>query len=161
MPHRSKIRTAHAIFDEGTDLAHEPRHSEPCLLAIATDDKMIRTALIVDDEPDIGILLSALLTQSGVASRKASTLASARELLSKQQFDVIFLDINLPDGLGYELIPEIRQQLPDARCITISAADTESAKALAYGAHAFVAKPFTRTQIWQSMGLNPGNPAAH
>ncbi len=116
-------------------------------------------ALIVDDEPDIRNLLGLLLEQTGVRSTKATSLASAREAISVQHFDVVFLDINLPDGLGYELIPEIRRVMPGARCITISAADSESEKALAYGADAFVAKPFTRTHILESLGVQRNSSA--
>ena len=119
---------------------------------------MNATALIVDDEPDIRILLGLLLEQAGVTTLTATSLASAREALANHRFDVVFIDINLPDGLGYELIPEIRAAMPTARCITISAADTEAVKAMAYGADAFVAKPFSRTHILHSMGLHTGPP---
>jgi DNA-binding response OmpR family regulator len=114
------------------------------------------TALIVDDEPDIRNLLAVLLEQAGITSMKAATLASARAALEQHRFDVVFIDVNLPDGLGHELIPEIRAANPTARCISISADDSRSASALAYGADAFVAKPFSRSHILHSMGLSNG-----
>ncbi|MDX9750350.1 MAG: response regulator [Flavobacteriales bacterium] len=116
------------------------------------------TALIVDDEPDIRDLLGLLLRQAGLESMKAASMAGAREAIARHRFDVVFIDINLPDGLGHELIPEIRAAMPAARCITISADDSRSASALAFGADAFVAKPFSRSHILHSMGL-PNGPA--
>jgi len=57
----------------------------------------------------------------------------------------------LPDGLGYDLIPEIKASQPAARAIAISAMDSERGRAVAAGADLFVPKPFNRATILSSI----------
>jgi len=54
----------------------------------------------------------------------ASTLREARSHLSKEHFDLIILDISLPDGSGWQLLPEIRMHHPHSRVIILSGANT-------------------------------------
>jgi CheY-like chemotaxis protein len=50
----------------------------------------------------------------------ASSLREARELLALERFDVIILDVGLPDGSGWELLQEIRDRQPEARVVVLS-----------------------------------------
>ena len=50
----------------------------------------------------------ARLARSGMACDLAETVTDAREFLSVQRYDALVLDINLPDGLGTELLRELR-----------------------------------------------------
>ena len=103
--------------------------------------------LLVDDEREICFLLHTMLERGGAQCRSAYSLAGAQEALATDQYDVVFLDINLPDGLGYSLIPTIRRMLPKARIIAISALDHEKDRAVERGADLFVSKPFNRSTI--------------
>lgn len=116
---------------------------------------MMKRILLVDDEQEICTLLSGLLVRAGMSCRMAHSLAEGRSALKSGHFDAVFLDIHLPDGLGYELIPEIKHHMPQARCVTISAVDAERDRAMAHGADGFVAKPFSRSDIWRSLGVDP------
>jgi DNA-binding response OmpR family regulator len=107
--------------------------------------------LIVDDEQEICLLLKALFHRFGARTVMAHTLGQARELLNNGPFDGIFLDVNLPDGKGYELIPALRVNSPDARVIVISAMDQEREHALAAGADLFIPKPLDRTSVLNGM----------
>ena len=113
----------------------------------------MKHALLIDDEREICELLCAMLKRNGTNCHYAHSLSEGREALTKTRFDAVFLDVNLPDGLGYELIPEIKAIAPDARCIAISAMDNEGARAVDAGADVFIPKPFSRSVIFASIRL--------
>ncbi|MCB1880695.1 MAG: response regulator, partial [Gammaproteobacteria bacterium] len=69
-------------------------------------------ALIVDDEPDILELLDITLSRMEIDTKKATDLAQARTLLSKQAFDLCLTDMRLPDGNGIDLVKLISQNHP-------------------------------------------------
>lgn len=116
-------------------------------------------ALLVDDEPEICLLLSNMLRRVGVASVFAHSVEEGRQALEGSAFDVVFLDVNLPDGLGYDLVPLIKARDPGTRSIAISAMDNEEANALDAGVDLFISKPFDRAMILSSirdLGLGLG-----
>lgn len=113
--------------------------------------KKMKNALLVDDEPEICQLLSNMLRRVGAACDMAHTVEQAKAKLSTGTYDAVFLDIHLPDGLGYEVIPEARKKNPDARLIAISAVDAERNNAVQAGADLFVPKPFNREIILRSI----------
>ncbi len=113
--------------------------------------KKMKHALLVDDEQEICQLLSAILRRTGAECDFAHSIAEGRAALANGPYDAVFLDVNLPDGLGYDLIPEIKAVTPEARCIAISAMDTERNRAVAAGADVFIPKPFNRDIIFSSI----------
>jgi DNA-binding response OmpR family regulator len=113
--------------------------------------------LLVDDEADIRLLLASVLRRNGIGSISASSLAEAHNALSQGTYDAVFLDIHLPDGMGYELIPAIRQKNPASKVIAISAVDGERATALSAGVDMFLPKPFSRDLVLEKLNaLLPG-----
>ena len=118
----------------------------PSVMKGATSAKRV---LIVDDETDICLLLSGLLRRLGYQPTCAHFIEEGRQCLSSQQFDAIFLDLNLPDGLGFDLLPMIQQEQTAAKIIMISAFDgqAERRRATEQGASYFIGKPFTRRSV--------------
>ena len=108
-----------------------------------------KRALIIDDETDICLLLSGLLRRLGYQPTCAHFIEEGRQCLSSQQFDAIFLDLNLPDGLGFDLLPAIKENQASAKIIMISAFDgqAERRRATEQGANYFIGKPFTRKSV--------------
>lgn len=108
-----------------------------------------KRVLIIDDETDICLLLSGLLRRLGYQPTCAHLIQEGRQCLSSQQFDAIFLDLNLPDGLGFDLLPAIKQDQANAKVIMISAFDgqAERSRATEQGADYFIGKPFTRRSV--------------
>jgi two-component system response regulator PilR (NtrC family) len=102
-----------------------------------------RTALIVDDEPDIRELIEMSLATMGVKVRAAGDLADAHRLLARHRFDVCITDMRLPDGDGIELVRHIQSAHPDLPTAVITAyGNVEKAvQALKAGAFDFVSKP--------------------
>jgi DNA-binding NtrC family response regulator len=107
------------------------------------------TILIIDDEVEIVTLLSRVLKKKGFNVHKANTLHDGWERLSKVEPDILFLDINLPDGNGLNTLAEIKESFPALKVIMISAFDMQEyrTKAQERGAFTFLSKPFNLTQV--------------
>jgi two-component system response regulator PilR (NtrC family) len=101
------------------------------------------TALVVDDEPDIRELLSITLERMDIATRACDDVASAKQLLDEQTYDLCLTDMRLPDGDGLELVEWIQQEVAGTPVAVITAhGSVETAvKALKLGAFDFVSKP--------------------
>lgn len=117
------------------------------------DMTTIKRVLIVDDEADICLLLSGLLRRLGYQPTCAHFLEEGRRCLRSQQFDAVFLDLNLPDGLGFDLLPTIKTTHNETKVIMISAFDgnAERSRATEQGADYFIGKPFTRKSVEQAL----------
>ncbi|MBN1240423.1 MAG: sigma-54-dependent Fis family transcriptional regulator [Gammaproteobacteria bacterium] len=101
------------------------------------------TALVVDDEPDICELLSITLERMDIAARTCTDVASAKQALAAEHFDLCLTDMRLPDGDGLELVEWMQRQAPGTPVAVITAhGSVETAvKALKVGAFDFVSKP--------------------
>lgn len=99
--------------------------------------------LIVDDEPDIRELLEITLSRMNLATQSAGDLATARNMLAAEPFNLCLTDMRLPDGDGLELVRDIQARYPHVPVAVITAhGSTETAiEALKSGAFDFVSKP--------------------
>ncbi len=79
--------------------------------------------LHVEDDADLHQVIRAMLSQP-VEVRHASTLAEARKMIAEDQFDVVLLDIGLPDGSGWDLMPALRTDHPQTRVVVLSVDDS-------------------------------------
>ena len=66
--------------------------------------------LVLEDESDLAFLLSQNLEQQGHSVTCCETVAAARSALATSPADLLLLDVNLPDGTGFELLGELRKQ---------------------------------------------------
>lgn len=100
--------------------------------------------LVVDDEALIRWSLTERLQDDGWEVGTASVLATARRQLSNGTWDLLICDVKLPDGLGLELLDELRDlpHPPAVLVITAHGDATMRTSALAKGALALVDKPF-------------------
>lgn len=100
--------------------------------------------LIVDDEPAIIAALSPVLSAQGHDVSSACTIREALTMAESREFDVVLLDLGLPDGDGIEIIGKLRT-LTGANVIVLSARHVEQDKirALDEGAEDYVDKPFS------------------
>ena len=120
-------------------------------------------ALLVDDTPTNLFLLETICQATGLPYRTAQNGLEAVQLVQKQSFDLIFMDIQMPVMDGYTAIREIRK-LPGGAtthitALTASAYQEDVARALEAGANAFIPKPFERDQlllcIADALGIQP------
>src|SRR5450759_24895 len=84
---------------------------------VATND----TILIVDDEPKLARSLALILQRAGYRVTTAGTANEGLQLLEAGAFDLVFLDIQLPDQSGIQVLPRIRSLFPDMPVIILTA----------------------------------------
>ena len=104
--------------------------------------------LIVDDEPQIRILLRATLSRAGYSVVEASDAREALNAKAIDKPDLILLDLGLPDRDGLELVSALRAE-PRSALIVVSARDQTEQKvaALDLGADDYVTKPFDTEEL--------------
>lgn len=109
----------------------------------------VASILVVDDEPDLRMLYELTLLREGHRVETAGSLAEARSHLQVCRFDVLITDMRLPDGLGMELLHDLRSQQRKERAIVMTAyGSAENAvEALRYGAFDYLTKPVDLKQF--------------
>ena len=107
------------------------------------------SVLVVDDEPSIGKLLKKELSSPARSIQTAETAHQAREMLRRSIFEVVILDLRLPDADGLDLLVEVRQHLPDVEVIIITGhGNIDSAvEAMKLGAYDYITKPFNLEEL--------------
>lgn len=110
------------------------------------------TILFVEDDATIAMGVEYSLKQDGFQVSLAYRLEEARDLLKRQPFDLVLLDLGLPDGSGYELCKEIRAA-GDTPIIILSARDEEGSIVLGLdlGADEYITKPFRLRELISRM----------
>ena len=100
-------------------------------------------ALVVDDEPDICELLAMTLDRMSIEAQTCGDVATARNLLQTQTYDLCLTDMRLPDGDGLELVEWMQHRGVDTPVAVITAhGNVETAvRALKLGAFDFISKP--------------------
>jgi len=108
----------------------------------------VASLLIVDDEANIRSSLEGALKREGYAVTAAATLAEARQHL-RQPFDVVLLDVMLPDGSGLELLAEVMENARGTSVIMMSGHATIEAAvhATRLGAFDFLEKPLALDRL--------------
>ncbi|MGA2854059.1 MAG: sigma-54 dependent transcriptional regulator [Verrucomicrobiota bacterium] len=104
--------------------------------------------LIVDDQPDLRMLLKSFLANSFTLT-EADSGAALKKLLGGEAPDVVLLDLNLGDDNGLDLLPQIKKNWPSTEVVVITGeADYKTAvEATKRGAFHFIAKPFKTEEI--------------
>jgi len=99
--------------------------------------------LLVDDEDSFREITSDELSHLGYALDACRTLGEARRLIAKKMFDVVLLDVRLPDGNGLELLAELHAAHPATHVVVLTAFGTVEGAILAMkqGAFDFLMKP--------------------
>lgn len=109
-------------------------------------------AMIVDDEKDLCFLLKIFLEKEHIHAHSVNSLSEMKKRL-KNAPKFIFLDNQLPDGTGVNSIPAIKGILPSVKIIVMTAHDFNRANAFNLGADAFLAKPFSRISLHNTLAF--------
>jgi DNA-binding NtrC family response regulator len=109
--------------------------------------------LIVDDEKNIRETVASALEESSKRIEQAATAEHALALLAEQDFDVVFLDLKLPDRSGLEVLRTMHLAHPELFIIIMTAyGDIETAvEAMKNGAWDFLRKPFSPAALRRSL----------
>lgn len=114
---------------------------------------MAEIIVIIDDEQDLGLLQQRWLKKKGYDTFYASDLSNASDLIHEHTPDLVLLDIHLPDGEGFNLIPQLRDVNPDVKIIMQSAyeGEQEKRKVDQFKADAFLHKPLRMDHVHQTI----------
>jgi len=101
--------------------------------------------LVIDDEQGIRDGCRRVLEPEGYRVETAGTITAGRAAIESGEFDLVLLDVMMPDGKGIDLLETIRQRDPEtvAAIITGYATVELAVEALKEGAYDFISKPFS------------------
>ena len=104
--------------------------------------------LVVDDEPQIRRMLKTSLVPQKFEIVEAGTAAAAMKRMDAEEFDLVILDLGLPDRSGIAVIEEIRlrSSLPII-VLSVRADEAGKVKALELGADDYITKPFGMAEL--------------
>lgn len=105
--------------------------------------------LVVDDDPQISRAISAVAGQDGHTADEALTFEDGAEQIETGKYDVVFLDVRLPDGNGLDMLPRIQSQADPPEVIIITGFGDEDGAELAVksGVWDYLQKPSSARQI--------------
>ncbi|BAV06054.1 Response regulator receiver domain-containing protein [Filimonas lacunae] len=112
--------------------------------------------LVIDDEADFTLLLKNYLTRLGHTVSTAGTITQGLEEAEAFKPEVIFLDNHLPDGLGWQQVPLLKEKYPDTTINLMSAYYTHLAHLKEYPDVQFIEKPLGLKAI-SNLLANPAN----
>ncbi len=110
---------------------------------------LAKTAMIIDDDEDLGSLLTSMLEARKILALSVHTLHEAEEYLSYMKPTVVFLDNSFPEGLGINFIRNIHLADEEIKIIMMTADSAKwiEEKARAEGINYFLRKPFDKEVI--------------
>ena len=111
--------------------------------------------LVVEDDRLLNNTLCYNLNTAGYAVDSALTKSAAGSFLTEQDYDLIVLDVNLPDGNGFDFCREVKERRPDTAIIFLTANDMESDMLKGYelGAEDYVTKPFPMSVFQKKLAV--------
>ena len=109
----------------------------------------MKRILIVEDDILLNRTLAYNLASEGYDITSAANSKTASGMLNTGEYDLVLLDINLPDGNGFDLCRLIKPEHPDTVVIFLTANDQESDQLRGYesGAVDYITKPFSVTAL--------------
>jgi DNA-binding NtrC family response regulator len=127
-------------------MANAPANLPPDL---GTGDAANGSILVIDDEPDIRESLEALLSQENYRVTLAANAAEGLKWLEKSAFDLVLLDLMMPDKSGMQVLEETRARDPDTPIFMITAYGSVevAVEALKRGASDYFSKPWDNEKL--------------
>ncbi|MCM0613973.1 response regulator [Marinobacter sediminum] len=106
--------------------------------------------LVVEDEPVMRARLVDMLYKAGATQvSECVDAASARDTFAAGEFQIILLDLGLPDGDGHELMQEFKRAREEQHIVLVTADDSIDSiqRAISAGANGYVVKPYSQEKI--------------
>ena len=138
----------HAVAPPDEALATAPAPSEE----LQPQTRPLRLLIVEDHEPTLQTL-ARLLARGGHQITCASSIATAMEAGQAQAFDVLISDIGLPDGFGYDLLPQLRALQPALQAIVLSGygAEEDTRKSREAGFYTHLTKPIDFAEVKRAL----------
>ncbi|MBU5336177.1 response regulator transcription factor [Intestinibacter bartlettii] len=104
----------------------------------------MKNILMIEDDSTIAFAVKYAVEQEGFNLDIAENLENARKIVNSKEYDLILLDVMLPDGNGYEFLKQLREHDEDTPVIFLTACDEEVniVMGLDIGADDYITKPF-------------------
>lgn len=101
--------------------------------------------LLLEDDAALGQGIRYALENDGVQVELCTALSQAQGILPSRDFDLLILDVNLPDGSGLDLLRDVRRRHSSVPVILLTANDLETdiVVGLESGADDYITKPFS------------------
>ncbi|MCM1566706.1 MAG: response regulator transcription factor [Dehalobacter sp. 4CP] len=110
--------------------------------------------LIVEDDITLSKGIVLALKEDHCDFVQAYDIASAKKQLQSKAFDLVILDVNLPDGNGLDLLAEVRKTLVlPVIVLTANDLETDIVTGLALGADDYITKPFSLMVLRARVGV--------
>lgn len=105
--------------------------------------------LLIEDEPELRKTIKQFLYEEGYVVESASEFHKASEKISAYDYDVILVDITIPNGNGLQLIQQLKESHSKAGIIIISAKNSldDKIQGLDLGADDYITKPFHLAEL--------------
>ncbi len=112
----------------------------------------MRQLVIVDDEPKTRALLRALVTEHAEGVEivgEADSVQAAEQLILKSKPDIVLLDVQMGDGLGFDLLPRVKHL--ELQVIFVTAYNQYVIRALRAGAVDYIEKPINPDELTEAL----------
>lgn len=105
--------------------------------------------LLIEDEPELALVIERFLTESVYSVDVAPDAKTAVETLASNHYDVLILDLGLPDQDGFDLLKRIKQENDDVPVLILSGRTSlhDRLKGLHEGADDYLTKPFALAEL--------------
>ena len=115
-----------------------------------------KNVLIIDDDPQILELLKMFVEANGCAAETESSAEKGMAMVRKKSYDMVLLDIMLPDGNGLDSLKNIQKIAPKLPVIMITGGNDVAVaeECLKVGAVDYITKPFDFEYLRTSMLVN-------
>ena len=107
------------------------------------------TILVVDDEPIVCHSLRRILSKQNCTVEEAYASNVAEQKLKNKKYDIIFLDLKMPDKDGMDVLLSIKTNYPETPVVMITGFGSidKAIEATKLGAYQFIPKPFTPEEL--------------
>lgn len=108
-----------------------------------------RRVLVVDDEQSVTDAMAIILGENGYEVKMAASARECGAPFHKKPFDLVFVELRLPDASGIDLIGSIKRETPNAEVILMTAHGSldVAIEAIKRGAYYYIEKPFGPSQL--------------
>jgi two-component system phosphate regulon response regulator PhoB len=110
----------------------------------------VASILAIEDDWTVRMVLEHVLAGAGHDVEVVPSLSDGRGAIQKHGYDLVLLDVNLPDGCGLELLRSIRQELHDHTPVVVLSGmrqEDHVVGGLKAGADDYVTKPFSPSEL--------------
>lgn len=109
--------------------------------------------LLVEDDDELRVLLRTVLHNHGYSVSEARDCHTALDMLHRRNFDVVLLDITLPDGNGFRVAEAVRENHLTSKVIVITGKGRleNALRSATFGVYDYISKPFNPQYLLRSI----------